>query len=230
MKITNYFIKKIRYKTENNKITIDIDAFLVPTVQELNNLLYKYHTQTSHGIYKELKSKFYENKIGFKGFDIILEKYVNNCQVYIQTSRAIHRQNPIISINTDGPDYKYVFDITYLNADMEEAFGVKYLMSIIDAFSRKSMIYGTNTKKAEVLLNFVKEFCIYNNILKVFASDNGEEFNAIFSNFCEDNNIEFRHGAPYNPHSNGIVERFKYMIKKYLSKEYISDGGNLFRF
>ena len=31
-------------------------------------------------------------------------------------------------------------------------------------------------------------------------------------------------GYPYNPHSQGTVERFHYMIKKYLAKEYINNG------
>lgn len=105
---------------------------------------------------------------------------------------------------------------------MEQTFGVKYLLSIIDAFSRKSLIYRTNTKKAEILLNFIKDFCMYNTIPKIFASYNGTEFkNAIFDKFCKDNNIEFKLGAPYNPHSMGIIERFNYTIKKYLKKEYI---------
>ena len=57
------------------------------------------------------------------------------------------------------------------------------------------------------------------------ASDNGAVFkNKIFNEFCADNNIKFIHGAPYSPHSIGIVERFNYTIKKYLSKEYIANG------
>ena len=68
---------------------------------------------------------------------------------------------------------------------------------------------------------------MYNNSPKELASDNGGEFkNKIFNGFCKDNNISFIQGAPYNPHSMGIVERFNYTIKKYLSKEYIANGSN----
>jgi len=63
-----------------------------------------------------------------------------------------------------------MFDITYLNSDMSESLGIKYILSIMDCFSRKAMIYGTNTKKSNVLLNYIKDFCLHNNIPKVFIS------------------------------------------------------------
>ena len=89
-----------------------------------------------------------------------------------------------------------------------------------NAFSRKSMAYSTNTKRAEILIKFVKVFCMHNNIPKELASDNGGEFkNKIFNDFYKENNIRYVHGAPYSPHSMGIIERFNYTIKKYLSKE-----------
>ena len=118
-------------------------------------------------------------------------------------------------------------DITYLNADMSTCFGIKYLFTIIDSFCRKAMIYSTNSKKPDILIKFFKDFCMHNNIPKELASDNGAEFkNKIFNNFCEENNIKFVHGVPYSPHSMGVIERFNYTIKKYLSKEYISNGEN----
>ena len=107
---------------------------------------------------------------------------------------------------------------------MEKEFGIKYILSIIDCFSRKGNIYGTNSKNATILLNFVIDFCLNHNIPKEFISDNGAEFkNKFFNEFCTLYNIKFIHGAPYSPHSQGIIERFNYGIKKYLSKEFISN-------
>lgn len=45
--------------------------FLVPTVEMLKNLLYEYHTYSSHSNYKILKENFDKNKIGFLGLDYI---------------------------------------------------------------------------------------------------------------------------------------------------------------
>ena len=88
-KANNYFINdnnelfyknKIKYKV-NNKIITKIENFKVPTVKELNNLLYEYHTKTCHANYKELKNCFYTDKIGFKGIDYLVQEYINNCPV-----------------------------------------------------------------------------------------------------------------------------------------------------
>ncbi len=55
-----YYKRKIRKKDNNKYINYEED-FLIPTIEELNNLLYKFHTETCHSNYKELKAKFYEN-------------------------------------------------------------------------------------------------------------------------------------------------------------------------
>ena len=211
-----YYKKIIKKKGTDNRYETFTEEFYIPKIEEL---------KTCHGNYKDLKNLFYEKKIGYLGFDSILQQYVNQCSVCIQTSRTIHRLDPIIPINVEGPDFRYMFDINYLNADQAECFGIKYILSILDVFSRKGMIYGINTKRANILLNYIKEFCLYNIIPRQFASDNGAKFkNSIFNSFCKENNIEFIHGLPYGPHSQGSVERFNYTIKKYLGKEFISNG------
>ena len=59
---------------------------------------------------------------------------------------------------------------------MVKSFGIKYLLSILDAFCRKGMIYGTNSKKSDNLLKHIIEFCMNNKIPKEYLSDNGAEF------------------------------------------------------
>ncbi len=48
--------------------------------------------------------------IGFYGIDSIFEEYVNNCPVCVQSSRTIHRLDPVRSIPINGPDYRYIID------------------------------------------------------------------------------------------------------------------------
>lgn len=62
------------------------------------------------------------------------------------TQKAIHRIGTVKSINVNGPNDRYELDLTYLNPDFDEAFGVKYLLCIIDYFSPKAMIYKKNYK------------------------------------------------------------------------------------
>ena len=124
-------------------------------VEELNNLLFKFHVNSCHSNYKELKDQFNKNKIGYIGIDQLLQDYVRYCPVCCQTSKDLKRNDPIKTIEDEGPDSRYAFDITYLNEDMSKAFGIKYILSILDCFSRKANIYGLIQKNAEKLLKFV---------------------------------------------------------------------------
>ena len=78
--------------------------------------------------------------------DKLLEDYMRDCPICCQTSRDLKRKFPIKSIEIEGPDSWYTFDIIYLNEDISKAFGIKYILSILDCFSRNANIYGINTK------------------------------------------------------------------------------------
>lgn len=97
------------------------------------------------------------------------------------------------------------------------------LLSIIDVFSRKAMIYKANDKKQDNLN--ILEFRVNNSFPKGFCQDNGPEFkNLKLNKICEREGITYIHGILYSPYFQGIVERFRYTIKKYLGKEYINKG------
>ena len=92
---------------------------------------------------------------------------------------------------------------------MANAFGVKMILSVIDVFSRKTMIYRANDKKTDNLIKDILEFCDNNSWPKEFCSDNGPEFkNSKLNEICEKERITYIHGIPYNPHSKCTVERF----------------------
>ena len=78
-----YYIKKTKIKNNIGKLDLILEEILVLTVEEINNMLYEYHTDTCHGNYKKLKKKFNENKIGYIGIDNIIQDYVSNCPVCI---------------------------------------------------------------------------------------------------------------------------------------------------
>lgn len=59
---------------------------------------------------------------------------------------------------------------------MSKVYGIKYILSILDCFSRKGNIYGSNSKKSDLLLKYIEDFCLNNNRPKEFISDNGAEF------------------------------------------------------
>ena len=116
-------------------------------------------------MYKSCLNKY---NIEYYGFNSLFEEYISNCPLCIQSSRTIHRIDPVKSINVDVPNIRYEFDLTYLNNDLSKAYGVKMILSIIDVFSRKAMIYGVNNKKSENLIKNILEFCANNSFPKEF--------------------------------------------------------------
>ena len=223
---------KLLYKNKTKKLNKEtntyeyiIENFKVPTIKELNQFLYEYHTKNFHCNYKELINIFYKNKIGFFGITKIIEDYVSNCPICVQTMRTVHRNEPVHAICVNGPNVRYEFDLTFLNDDLANSYDVKILLGIIDVFSRKAMIYKEKDKKADNILKDIIEFCVNNNFPQEFVSDNGPEFkNSKINEFCINNGIRYIHGIPYNPHTQGTIERFHYTIKKYLGKEYVQNG------
>ena len=49
---------------------------------------------------------------------------VGNCPLCVQTPRTIYRLDPVKSINIKGSNYRYEFDITYQNDDLEEVYAL----------------------------------------------------------------------------------------------------------
>lgn len=71
-----YYKKIIKYKNNENKFLSKEEFFLVPTIDDLNQLLYKFHTTSLQSNYKDLKELFYKNKIGFLCLDTIIQEYI----------------------------------------------------------------------------------------------------------------------------------------------------------
>ena len=217
-----YITKKDPITKKNTKVKLNLK---VPTVKELNLKLYELHAGQFHCNYIDVQDSFKRNNIGFYGINEIIEEYISNCPVCAHSCKTIHRLDPVRSIDIMGPNVRYEFDLSYFNEDLAEAFGTKMILSVIDAFSRKAMIYAENNKKADNLIKHILEFCMYNGFPKEFYSDNGPEFkNSKFSELCVKEGITYIHGIPYIRHSQGTVERFHYTIKKYLGKEYINNS------
>jgi len=66
MKKINHFTKELKKQKKiiDYEENTESNYYLVPTVKELNEYLYKFHTKACYANYKELKTKFLINKIG----------------------------------------------------------------------------------------------------------------------------------------------------------------------
>jgi len=95
--------------------------------------------------------------------------------------------------------------------------GKRFILTIIDEFSRKSWIFLLKSK-SETIDIIINMFKFLNNIfkenkIKYFKSDNGREYNnRKILEFCKNNGIRKIYSPPYNPENNGLAERFNQTI------------------
>ena len=75
---------------------------------------------------------------------------MNWCPICVRIAKTIHREETIISTVISRPDFRLKFYITYINEDLEAVFWTKYVLSLIDIFNRKGIIYCGIDKTAEI--------------------------------------------------------------------------------
>lgn len=90
--------------------------------------------------------------------------------MYILNTKTIHHKAPIVPINFTNINQWYEF-VNIKNEDFHYAYDIKYLISILDDFSRKDLIYGLQSKSPVIILKNIKEYCLYNVLPDEFLSD-----------------------------------------------------------
>ena len=89
------------------------------------------------------------------------------------------------------------------------------------------MVYPLYNKDAETILKKIKEFCIYYGYLEEIGAHNGKEFNnSSLNKFLKEHIIKMINGRPYNPHSQGSVERLHQTFKKAIFSFYNENKDN----
>ena len=114
----------------------------------------------------------------------------------------------------DFPKDRYVLDLTELPFHLDIQDEYKYLLNIIDHFSKLCKSYLLKNKEAFGILQCVKNFISIYGIPRSIGTDNGREFkNKLFNDYMEENKIQYVHGLPYKPHSQGVCEIVHKTIK-----------------
>ena len=119
-------------------------------------------------------------------------------------------------------------DLFYLSDDISAKSNYKYVVRIIDHFSKWIWSYEIKEKTAHDCLLCLMHYVYPFGCPKKLHTDNGKEFKNIhFNIFCSDNNINQVFSKPYNPKSNGCIEASHKEIKQYINaKFYIDEKEN----
>jgi hypothetical protein len=208
------------FKLENNKlIYIPLKLEVVPNDKRYEVLL---------KIYKNLKTgvgqgitMFYhritDNYLNIRRKDV--SEFLKSQKLYQITRPQNHIQNkPILA---KSPNERWGIDcinmVSYANANGGDERGWKFILTIVDYFSRKVWLRPLKTQTAvnvrNSLQNLVEETKTYPRIIQ---ADNGTEFQGETTAWMKQNNIVYVKTLSYSPESNGLVEGKNKIVKKIL--------------
>ena len=200
--------------------------YKIPNTYDILHYLNNLHVEDNHRGISSLRSALDNKLLYIEGITSLISLILNNCITCIQKNKATFKREPSGIILTKYPKQRYVMDITELPKEFNKK-NKLYLFNIIDHFSKFGMSYIITDKKSETVLQFLKISFEINGYPEELGSDNGKEFkNLLIENYLRDNNIKFIHGNPYNPHSQGVVERFHQTIKDLLYCYYFDENKN----
>ena len=138
--------------------------------------------------------------------------YIKTCSVcqYAKATPGLSRKvNSLPAV--DAPLERIGMDIT----DMREGSrGRRYVLTLIDHYSRFCTFYSLRNKTAEEVVSRFAEFINCYGPPKSVVVDNGKEFrNQEFRHVCESEDIGVFFTTPYNPQGNGVTERVHRTLK-----------------
>lgn len=109
-------------------------------------------------------------------------------------------------------------DLKDLQSVSKQNNGFKYLLTVIDIFSKRAYTIPLKSKSSDVIINaFEKLFNSSSRLPKKLWTDQGSEFtNRNFKKFLKDNNIELYH--VYNEGKANVIERFNRTLGEMIQK------------
>ena len=131
------------------------------------------------------------------------------------------------NIISKGPNIHYQMDLMDMNKFSKENFNIKFLLSMIDIYTKKAYIFKLYNKEPVSVLFGINKL-LKNKFGKnphILQSDNGSEFkNDLVKNYLKKEGIKAIYSTPFSPTSQGVVEKFNGTIKKMIFKYFIMNN------
>ena len=202
-------------------------SFKIPLKHEKNIIINDCHVNYNHCGRDNTYENVLNNNWFWSGMKKDIANFIKTCPFCNTGSKykKLKGKNKVIIEN--GPHYRYVADIWTLPKEIAAATKYKYILDIVDHFSKWYYGYLLHTKEAKEILKYIEMFCENFGYPKILQTDNGKEFkNEVINNFCLDQDIKLIHSSPYHPQTNGTVEVTHKEIQKYICNEFISNKKN----
>ena len=162
-------------------------------------------------IVRKIKTKYF-----FPNFVQKIETFVKECIVCV----ALKPDRTIKKATTPTSTFNHPW--ASIQIDLLGPLGLtldgnKYILSIVDQFSRFAVIKPIPDKSAKSVLNALSEVIAQYGPPLTIQSDNGKEFtNSDLAQYCEKLKISQKFGCPYRPTTQGLVEHLNKKIIRFL--------------
>ena len=174
----------------------------------------KLHRQFCHCTPDKLKTLIRNSEIwkGDSSMDILVDKVSQQCRICKLFKKAPPR--PVVGLpNASDFNKTVVMDLISYSRGT-------WIFHLIDMFSRYSAACVVRSKRKEVIADAIfKVWLSYFGHPNKFLADNGGEFsNNVYTDLCEQFNIQMAKTAAESLWSNGLCERHNGVIKESVNK------------
>lgn len=221
----DYFIVKPK-KQKKNAIIFNSKTYVkLVKISQIESIIRNTHQSNHAGIqatHNSIKKEYY----GITR-DIITE-FIERCQTCRDTKAVPNkRYRPLIPIISKRTFQHIVIDlIDFSHSPAGDDNEYKYIIHAIDHFSSFRYAEAITEKTAKNVFSFLRRLFSIISYPQILQSDNGSEFrNSLVENYLSEYNVEYRHGKPYTPQTQGKIERANRTLKEMMNK-FIKDSNH----
>ena len=197
-------------KDGRNILYTPLNLIVVPKTDLEKTLEKEYKNSFGSGIvnfYKTIREKY----LNIKRIDV--SAFIKGQQIPQLTDVMKHRTNkPIVA---DFPNQIWCIDLIDMSMYETKNKGFRYILTVVDVFSRKIFLGAIKVKEASVTSKALDKIIRKTTVSpKYLICDNGTEFLGDFNTYCLAHEISIRRNRAYSPEANGIVERANMEVRK----------------
>ena len=158
----------------------------------------------------------------------ITRKDVNN---YLQTDDSYTLHKPVLKprkfrrIYSRGIGYAFSIDLVDMSHLARKNRGYRWLITVIDQFSRKLYCFKSKNKKGKTITNVMKDFLTRERPRKIEADEGGEWECAPFKALCKRLKIKMYH--VYSDTKNSLIERANKSLKNIMYRRFTATGSHV---
>ena len=157
----------------------------------------------------------------WQGMEKDISSFVQTCPECVQINNVKYLRPSIKQIISNNHE-RYITGLWELPAEISSDSLYKYILDIIDHFSKFLTSYPLLTKSSKEVLNHIKNFIETNGKPCIVQTDNGKEFvNSLSESYYQEEGIKHFTSSPYHPESNGYIEVTHKETRKAILSEFL---------